>query len=92
MLVAPVLQVDAEAVLALAAQFVDVVVAQPELGVQVAEAVPVVPPAAVEAHRAVQAPLDHRPAAAWEVGGEGRGGQEEHGNRGMNDAATAEAV
>lgn len=70
-LVAPVLQVDAEAVLALAAQVVDVVVAQPELGVQVAEAVPVVPPAAVEAHRAVQAPLDHRPAAAWEVGGGG---------------------
>lgn len=67
--VAPVLQVDAEAVLALAAQVVNVVISQPELGVQVAEAVPVVPPAAVEAHRAVQAPLDHRPAASWEVKG-----------------------
>lgn len=69
MFVAPVLQVDAEAVLALAAQVVDVVVSQPELGVQVAEAVPVLPPAAVEAHRAVQAPLDHRPATTWRVEG-----------------------
>lgn len=67
--VAPVLQVDAEAVLALAAQVMDVVVSQPELGVQVAETVPVVPPAAVEAHRAILAPLYHRPAASWEVEG-----------------------
>lgn len=66
--VAPVLQVDAEAVLALAAQVMDVIVSQPELGVQITKAVPVIPPAAVEAHRAVQTPLDHRPAASWKVG------------------------
>lgn len=63
-LVGPVLQVDPEAVLALGAQLVYVLVAQPELGVEVAETVPVVPPVAVEAHRAVDAPLDHGPAAA----------------------------
>lgn len=70
--VAPVLQVDAEAVLALAAQVMDVVVSQPELGVQITKAVLVVPPAAVEAHRAVQTPLDHRPAASWGVTGRQR--------------------
>lgn len=62
--VAPVLQVDAEAVVSLGAQDVDVIVAQPELGVQVPKTVPVVPPAAVEAQGAVGAPLDHSPASA----------------------------
>lgn len=65
MFVAPVLQVDAEAVLALAAEIMDVVVSQPELRVQIPKAVPVVPPVAVEAHRAVQTPLDYRPATSW---------------------------
>lgn len=65
MLVAPVLQVDPEAVLSLGAQLVDVFVAQPELRVQVAETVPVVPPVPVKAHRPVDTPLDHGPAATW---------------------------
>lgn len=65
MLVAPVLQVDPEAVLSLGAQLVDVLVAQPELRVQVAETVPVVPPVPVKAHRPVDTPLDHGPAATW---------------------------
>lgn len=62
MLVAPVLQVDSEAVVSLGAQLMYVFVAQPELRVQVAESILVLPPAAVEAHRAVNTPLDHRPA------------------------------
>lgn len=49
-LVAPVLQVDAETVRSLGAQFMYVFIAQPELGVQVAKTIPVVPPAAVKAH------------------------------------------
>lgn len=61
--VAPVLQVYSQAVVALTAQFVDVVVAQPEFGVEVAETGPVFAPAAVKAHRTVHPPLDHRPAA-----------------------------
>lgn len=49
-LVAPVLQVDPEAVLSLGAQLVYVFVPQPELRVQVTETIPVVPPVAVKAH------------------------------------------
>lgn len=65
MLVAPVLQVDPEAVLSLGAQLVYVFVAQPELRVQVAKTIPVVPPVPVKAHRPVDTPLDHSPAATW---------------------------
>ena len=64
-LVAPVLQVDPEAVLSLGAQLVYVFVAQPELWVQVAETIPVVPPVPVKAHWAVDTPLDHSPAAPF---------------------------
>ena len=71
-LVAPVLQVYPEAVVALGAQVVYVVIAQPELWVQVTESVPVVPPAAVEAHWAIDPPLDHGPATTW--GTKTRGG------------------
>lgn len=64
-LVAPVLQVDPEAVLSLGAQLVYVFVAQPELWVQVAETIPVVPPIPVKAHWPVDTPLDHSPASTW---------------------------
>lgn len=62
-LAAPVLQLDAQAVVALAGQQVERLVAQPVLAVRVAEAASVVSPAAVEAHRAVATPLEHRPGA-----------------------------
>lgn len=62
-LVAPVLQVDPEAVLSLCAQLMYVFVAQPELWVQIAETISVVPPVPVKAHRPVDTPLDHSPAA-----------------------------
>lgn len=64
-LVAPVLQLDPEAVLSLGTQLMYVFVAQPELRMQVAETIPVVPPVPVKAHWPVDTPLDHSPAAAW---------------------------
>lgn len=62
MLVAPVLQVDAEAVISLDGQVMYVVVAQPELCVQVTKSIPVISPVAVKAHRAINSALDHTPA------------------------------
>lgn len=49
-LVVPVFQVNAKAVVSLGAQVMYVVIAQPELGVQVTKTVPVVPPVAIKAH------------------------------------------
>lgn len=63
--VAPVLQVDAEAVVALVGQQVELLVAQPVLSSRLAEAVAVIRPGAVEAHRAVAPPLKHRPPPTW---------------------------
>lgn len=64
-IVAPVLQVNSEAVVSLGAQVMYVVIAQPELWVQVAKTIPVVPPVAVKAHGAVNSPLDNSPATTW---------------------------
>lgn len=68
MLDAPVFQVDAEAVVSLGAQLMDVIVAQPELWVQVTKSIPVIPPAAVKAHRAIDSPLDHGPTTTLRKG------------------------
>ena len=62
-LVAPVLQVNAEAVVSLSAEVVGVIVAQPEVCVQVTETLLVVPPESVEGDRTVHTSLDHSPAA-----------------------------
>lgn len=63
-LTAPILQLDAEAVVAVVRQQVDRLVPQPVFPPRVAEAVAVVRPSAIEAHRAVAALLEHRPGAA----------------------------
>lgn len=62
MVVAPVLQVDAEAAVAVVGQQVERLVAQPVFSSRIAKAVTVLGPAAVKTHRAVATPLEHRPA------------------------------
>lgn len=61
--VAPVLHVNAEAVVALAGQQVELLVPQPVFPLRLTEAIAVFRPAAVEIHRAVMPPLEHRPTA-----------------------------
>lgn len=63
--VAPVLQVDAEAVVAVVGQQVELLVAQPVFSSRLPKAAAVLRPAAVKTHRAVTAPLEHCPAPAW---------------------------
>lgn len=62
--VAPALQVDAEATVTVVGQLVERLVAQPVLSSRIAKAVTVLRPAAVKTHRAVATPLEHRPAPA----------------------------
>lgn len=63
-LAAPVLQLNAEAVVAVVRQQVERLVSQPVFPPGVAEAVAVVRPAAVKAHRAIAPLLEHRPGTA----------------------------
>lgn len=61
--VAPVLHIDAEAVVTLVGQQVELLVPQPVFSSRLTEAIAVLPPGAVKIHRTVSPPLEHGPTA-----------------------------
>lgn len=63
--VAPVLQVDAQAVVTLVGEQVKVLVAQPVFPSRLTKAIPVLGPATVKIQRAVTPTLKNRPTTTW---------------------------
>lgn len=63
--VAPVLQVDAEAVVTAVGQYVKLLVAQPVFPPGLPKATAVLQPTTVKTHGAIAPPLKHRPPATW---------------------------